>query len=161
MRSLLKGNDLMTWDTPASQPSWDSQPSYQPPALRLASSQHRIGSWALDTVLISLTFGIGWLIWSLFTWKTGQSPAKKILKIRVFHVETSQPVTWGHMAIYEFLCNLTLNLAAALIYTMTFGLLGPLPFLALWLIDFCWYWKDGKRRTIRDNVAKVVVVNIA
>ena len=151
----------MSWDTPASQPSWDSPQSYQTPALRLASSQHRIASLLLETVLFSLTLGIGWLIWSLFTWKTGQSPAKKILKIRVFHVETNQPVTWGHMAIYEFLCNLSLNLVAALIYMMTFGLLGPLPFLVLWLIDFCWYWKDGKKRTLRDNFVKVVVVNIA
>lgn len=150
----------MSWDTPATQPNWDSQPSYQQ-TLRLASSQHRIASLLLETVLFSLTLGIGWLIWSLFTWKTGQSPAKKILKIRVFHVKTNQPVTWGHMAIYEFLCNLSLNLVAALIYMMTFGLLGPLPFLALWLIDFCWYWKDGKKRTLRDNFVKVVVVNIA
>jgi hypothetical protein len=65
------------------------------------------------------------------------------------------------MAIYEFLCNLAFNLVGALIYFVTFGLLGALPFVALWLIDFCWYWKDGKKRTLRDNLVKVVVVNIA
>ena len=151
----------MSWDTPASQPSWDSQPSYQPPALRLASSQHRIASMALDSVLFFLTFGIGWFIWSLFTWKSGQSPAKKILKIRVFDVKTNQPVTWGHMAIYEFLFGVAVSIASTIINVITFGLLGFWPFFIFWVVDFCWYWKDGKKRTIRDNVVKVVVVNIA
>jgi hypothetical protein len=44
---------------------------------------------------------------------------------------------------------------------MTFGILTLLPFFVFWVTDFCWYWKDGKKRTIRDNVVKVVVVNIA
>ena len=151
----------MSWDTPATQPNWDSQPSYQPPALRLTTPQHRIASWALDTVLVSLTFVIGWLIWSLFSWKNGQSPAQRILKIRVFSFGSNQPVTWGHMAIYEFLFGFAVILACALVNLMTFGLLTLLPFFVFWVTDFCWYWKDGKKRTIRDNVVKVVVVNIA
>lgn len=151
----------MSWDSPGLQPTWDSQPIVPSPSMRLTTPQHRLAAWALDTVLISLTFVIGWLIWSLFTWKTGQSPAKRILKIQVFNVETNQPVSWGHMAIYEFLCNLAFNMVAALIYMLTFGVFGVLPFVALWLIDFCWYWKDGKKRTIRDNFVKVIVVNIA
>ena len=150
----------MSWDTPATQPNWDSQPSYQP-ALRLASSQHRIASLLLETVLFSLTVGIGWLIWSLFTWKTGQSPAKKILKIRVFHVETNQPVTWGHMAIYELFFGVVVATICSIVNFLTFGLLGFVTYFIFWLTDFCWYWKDGKKRTLRDNFVKVVVVNIA
>jgi uncharacterized RDD family membrane protein YckC len=115
----------------------------------------------LEPVLIFLTAGIGWLIWSLFSWKNGQSPAQRILKIRVFSFGSNQPVTWGHMAIYEFLFGFAVILACALVNLMTFGLLTLLPFFVFWVTDFCWYWKDGKKRTIRDNVVKVVVVNIA
>lgn len=151
----------MSWDTPTSQPNWDSQPSYQAPALRLASSQHRMAAMVLDFVLFILTAGIGWFIWSLVTWKNGQTPAKKILKIRVFNFGSNQPVAWGHMAIYEFLFGMAVALAFLLVNLMTFGLLGLLPYFVFWVTDFCWYWKDGKKRTIRDNVVKVVVVNIA
>jgi uncharacterized RDD family membrane protein YckC len=151
----------MSWDTPASQPSWDSQPSFQLPALRLASSQHRIAAMVLDAVLFILTFGIGWFIWSLFTWKHGQTPAKKILKIRVFHAETNKPVTWGHAAVYELLFGIAVAMVCSFVNFLTFGLLGSLTYFVFWVTDFCWYWKDGKKRTIRDNVVKVVVVNIA
>jgi hypothetical protein len=151
----------MSWDTPASQPSWDSQPSYQQPALRLASSQHRIAAMLLDSVLFFLTVGIGWFIWSLFTWKNGQTPAKKILKIRVFSVKSNLPVTWGHAAIYELLFGIAVAIVCSFVNFLTFGLLGSLTYFVFWVTDFCWYWKDGKKRTIRDNVVKVVVVNIA
>jgi hypothetical protein len=151
----------MSWDTPASQPSWDLPQSYQAPALRLASSQHRIAAMFLEPVLFVLTGGIGWIIWSLLSWKNGQSPAQRILKIRVFSFGSNQPVTWGHMAIYEFLFGFAVILACVLVNLMTFGILTLLPFFVFWVTDFCWYWKDGKKRTIRDNVVKVVVINIA
>ena len=151
----------MSWDTPGSQPSWDSQPIVPSPSMRMASSQHRIASLVLDTGLIFLTLGIGWLIWSLFTWKEGQSPAKKILKIRVFDAQSQQPVTWGHMAIYELLFGMAVAMVCSIINFLTFGLLGSFAYFVMWVTDFCWYWKDGKKRTIRDNIVKVIVVNIA
>ena len=151
----------MSWDTPGSQPTWDSQPIVPSPSMRMASSQHRIASLVLDTVLIFLTLGIGWLIWSMFTWKEGQSPAKKILKIRVFDAQSHQPVTWGHMAIYELLFGMAVAMVCSFINFLTFGLLGSFTYFVMWVTDFCWYWKDGKKRTIRDNIVKVIVVNIA
>lgn len=151
----------MSWDTPASQPSWDSQPNFHAPSLRLASSQHRIASMLLDSVLIFVTFGIGWLIWSLFTWKDAQSPAKKILKIRVFRDDSRTQVSWGHMAIYELFFGVVVASICSIVNLLTFGLLGSVTYFIFWLIDFCWYWKDGKKRTLRDNFVKVVVVNIA
>jgi hypothetical protein len=65
------------------------------------------------------------------------------------------------MAIYEFLFGFAVLLACAFITFVTFGLLTMLPFVVFWVTDFCWYWKDGKKRTLRDNLVKVVVVNIA
>jgi uncharacterized RDD family membrane protein YckC len=115
----------------------------------------------LDAVLLFVTLGIGWVIWSLFTWKNGQSPAKKILKIRVFSAVSHQPISWSHMAIYELLFGLAVAMICSFINFLTFGLLGSLSYFVFWVTDFCWYWKDGKKRTIRDNVVKVLVVNIA
>ena len=151
----------MSWENWDSNSTWDSQPIVPTHSLRLASSQHRIASMILDLVLIFLTLGIGWIIWSLFTWKDGQSPAKKILKIRVFAFESSQPVSWGHMAIYEFLFGMAVAMVGSVMNFLTFGLLGSFAYFVMWVTDFCWYWKDGKKRTIRDNIVKVIVVNIA
>lgn len=151
----------MSWDNSGSQQTWDSQPTIATRSMRMASSQHRIASLALDTVLIFLTLGIGWLIWSLFTWKDGQSPAKKILKIQVFDAQSHQPVTWGHMAIYELLFGMAVAMVCSFINFLTFGLFGSFAYFVIWVTDFCWYWKDGKKRTIRDNIVKVIVVNVA
>ena len=74
---------------------------------RYASFQHRLGAYALDAVLAFFTLGIGWLIWSLIVWGEGQTPAKKILKIRVRNAETGAVATWGHMAVREFLVPVT------------------------------------------------------
>jgi uncharacterized RDD family membrane protein YckC len=100
-------------------------------------------------------------MWSLFTWKDGQSPAKKILKIRVFRDDSRTQVSWGHMAVYELFFGVVVASICSIVNLLTFGLLGSVTYFIFWLTDFCWYWKDGKKRTIRDNVVKVVVVNIA
>ena len=60
--------------------------------LRLASFQHRLGAYALDCALAFVTLGIGWFIWSLVVWGQGQTPAKKILKIRVYAADTQRPI---------------------------------------------------------------------
>ena len=38
---------------------------------RLASIQARFGSALLDALLLIVTLFVGWVIWNLFTWKTG------------------------------------------------------------------------------------------
>jgi uncharacterized RDD family membrane protein YckC len=157
----MKGSNSMTWDTPASLPNWDPTPGIQMPGLRMASSQHRIASLLLDSALIFVTFGIGWFIWSLFTWKDGQSPAKKILKIKVVRDDSRGQVSWGHMALYELFFGVVVASLCSIVNLLTFGLLGSVTYFIFWVTDFCWYWKDGKKRTIRDNVVKVFVVNIA
>ena len=151
----------MSWESSASIPEWDAQPISISRSMRLASSRHRIASMLLDSLLIFVTFGIGWLIWSLFTWKDAQSPAKKILKIKVFRDDSRGQVSWGHMAIYELGFGLAVAAICSVINLITFGLLGSLAYFIFWVTDFCWYWKDGKQRTIRDIVVKVIVVNIA
>lgn len=119
---------------------------------RFASFQHRLGAYALDAVLAVLTLGIGWLIWSLVIWGEGQTPAKKILKIRVRHFETGSVVTWGHMAVREFLVPVTVSIAT----NLTFGI----AFLAWIIIEIVFYFTKNNR-TLRDHWVKTVVINEA
>ena len=121
-------------------------------SFRYASFQHRLGAYALDSVLSSLTFGIGWLIWSMIVWGEGQTPAKKILKIRVRHHETGAVATWGHMAVREFLVPLTVIVAIVL----TSGLA-----LIAWIIIEIVFYFTKNNRTLRDLWVKTAVINEA
>ena len=124
----------------------DAQP------MRYASFQHRLGAYALDAVLAVLTLGIGWLIWSLIVWGEGQTPAKKILRIRVRHFETGSVATWGHMAVREFLVPLTVVIAA----NLTIGIVA----LAWIIIEIVFYFTKNSR-TLRDLWVKTAVINEA
>jgi uncharacterized RDD family membrane protein YckC len=119
---------------------------------KYASFQHRLGAYALDAVLAVLTLGIGWLIWSLIVWGEGQTPAKKILKIRVRNYEAGGVATWGHMAVREFLVPLTVSIAASL----TSGIAA----IAWIVIEIVFYFTKNSR-TLRDLWVKTAVINEA
>ena len=126
--------------------------SAQPSEYRFASFQHRLGAYALDAGLALLTLGIGWLIWSFIVWPEGQTPAKKILKLRTINAVTKMPATWGHMSIRELLAPLTVAIAS--------GATGGLAWAAWITIEICFYFLKGKR-TLRDYWVKTVIVNEA
>jgi uncharacterized RDD family membrane protein YckC len=126
--------------------------------LNLASFQHRLGALFLDAALALVTFGIGWIIWSLIVWGEGQTPAKKILRIRVYAAETQRQATWGHMAIREVLVYLSLFIAAGILDLITFGVLGTLGMIAWYVMEIVFYFTKGKR-TLRDLFVKTLVVN--
>ena len=121
-------------------------------SFRYASFQHRLGSYALDATLAVLTLGIGWLIWSMIVWGEGQTPAKKILKIRVRHFETGAVATWGHMAVRELLIPLTVGIAS----NLTAGIAA-----VVWkVIEIVFYFTKNSR-TLRDLWVKTAVINEA
>jgi len=129
-------------------------------SLKLASFQHRLGSLFLDAALALVTLGIGWIIWSLVVWGEGQTPAKKILKLRVYAAETRQRATWGHMAIREFLVYLTIGITSTVLDLATFGVLGTLFLVAWYVTEIVFYFTKGQR-TLRDILVKTLVVNEA
>lgn len=122
------------------------------PALRYASFQHRLGAYALDMTLAFLTLGIGWLIWSMIVWGEGQTPAKKILKLRTMNAVTGRPASWGHMGLREFLVPTTVGIASLL----TSGL----AWIAWVVLEIVMYFNKGSR-TLRDLWVKTAVVNEA
>ncbi len=117
-----------------------------------ASFQHRLGAYALDCVLAALTLGIGWIIWSFIVWGEGQTPAKKILKIRVRNFQTGSVATWGHMAIRELLVPVTVLVAA--------NLTGGIAAVAWIVIEIVFYFTKNSR-TLRDLWVKTAVINEA
>ena len=120
--------------------------------MRYASFQHRLGALALDFALCIVTFNIGWIIWSLIVWGDGQTPAKKILKIRVRNSETGAVASWGHMAIREFLIIFTVVIAI--------GLTSGLALIAWVVLEIVFYFTKNSR-TLRDLWAKTAVINEA
>jgi hypothetical protein len=140
-----------------------------------ASAQHRLGGWALDYALYSVTFGIGWMIWSLVTWGDGQTPAKKILKMRVYNKATSTPAKWGQMAIRQFLMPLSVFFSFILLtpirlafnsvpgnFSVIAGFLVSLIALAvpvLFITDAFWILRKGELNRLVDKVVKTDVLN--
>ena len=53
---------------------------------RYAPFQRRLGAIALDSLIYFFTLGIGWTIWAFIVRGKGQTPGKKILKLRVLPV---------------------------------------------------------------------------
>lgn len=99
-------------------PQQQYQPQYQQPVYGqppLASAGKRIGAAALDGVLYFATCGIGWLVWLLIVMAEGQTPAKQILKMRVYGTVLNRPATWGHMAVRQFLIPWTYSISAGLL----------------------------------------------
>ena len=74
----------------------DSEPQ------QLASVQARLGSFLLDLGLMIVTLFVGWVIWNLYTWKTGQTPAKRLLNQVVVDANTGEVFSWSRMALREF-----------------------------------------------------------
>lgn len=145
-----------------------------------ASIKHRLGGYLLDLGLALITLGIGWVIWSLFAWRNGQTPAKQILKMRVVAEENRTSATWGHMAIRQFLIPVTFAIPGWLlmqigdnspVVTGEFssdplggrGLsdLGDLVSLLITLVDSFWIFRNGERKRVTDIWAKTIVVNEA
>ena len=122
------------------------------PTYRYASFQHRLGAIVLDAVLMVVTFGIGWLIWSLIVWSEGQTPAKKILKLRTINFTNGHHATWGHMGIREGLIPISVSIASSLT--------GGLAYIPWVIIEIVFYFTKGQR-TLRDYWVKTVIVNEA
>ena len=135
-----------------------------------ATTQHRLGGWAVDLALNFVTFGIGWFIWSLVVWVQGQTPGKQLLKMRVYDKTTGKPVKWGHMAIRQFLLPISLSFVGLPI-ALVIGLIqipiiqfGAIAILYLGifagaLIDAFWIFRGSKINRLVDVFAKTDVLN--
>ncbi len=113
----------------------------------LCSVGKRFGAWALELVLLIVTLGIGWLIWTLIILGRGQTPAKQILNMRVVKVDTGQSPGWGLMFVREFLLK---GILMSIVVSVTFG---------LGLILYFWLTWDDKNQELWDKMLNTVVID--
>ena len=107
----------------------------------LASKGKRLGAWLLDILLLIVTLIIGWVIWWIILWKQGQSPAKSILKMRVYKIDAGRAANTGEMAVRELVGK---------------WLLGFIPF---WLIiNGIVIIVDEKSQGLWDKIGNTVVI---
>lgn len=130
---------------PAAAPvAQSSTTSLQLPAgVQCASPWLRLGSYLLEGVLYVVTLGIGWLIWAAMIAGTGQTPAKRLLGIRVIGADTLTPVGIGKMF---WVRGLVAGMVAWFAITFT---LGVLLFMPLW---------DKRNQNLWDKVSNTYVV---
>ena len=114
----------------------------------LASVQARLGSFLLDIGLAIVTLFVGWVIWNLFTWKTGQTPAKRILKQVVVDAKTGEVFSWSRMALREFAVKGAAgNIASGATSGVTF------------VIDSLFVFRND-RRTVHDLIVGSKVIQL-
>ena len=144
---------------------------------RIASPQHRLAGRAVDVGLYVITFGIGWIIWSLILWQQGQTPGKQILKLRTYNQENLLPAKWGHMAIREFLLPQAVSIVLTVpililaspvgptLFTSLFSYIGiallTITYLTVCLVDVLWIFRQEKYHRLVDVIAKTDVLNEA
>lgn len=133
---------------------YDSTMTYETPEIidaepqQLASVQARLGSFLLDLGLLVVTLFVGWVIWNLYTWKTGQTPAKRILKQVVVDAKTGEVFTWSRMALREFAVKGAAgNIASGATSGVTF------------VIDSLFVFRED-RRTVHDLIVGSKVIQL-
>ena len=114
-----------------------------PGGVTIPSPWVRLGSCLLEALLILVTLGIGWLIWAAMSAGTGQTPAKRLLNLRVVRADAPQPVGFGRMF---WMRGLVAGLVAVLAVPLTLGIVLFMPF-----------W-NGRGQNLWDRVSSTCVV---
>ena len=127
---------------------WCEQLLVGPSGVRAAGIGQRLAAYLLDIVLFFVTLIIGYIIWSLFTFKRGQTPGKRLIGIRVIRTDGT-PSLFGWTFVREFLVKSLLFEVAA--DAVTAGIAS--------LIDLLWAFWDKDRQTLHDKIVKTVVVD--
>ena len=107
-----------------------------------SSVGRRLGAHLLDGLIAIVTCGIGWLIWAFIIYGDGQTPAKRLLGMRVVNITTGVRAGWGRMFVREHVCKLLIGF-----------LLGWLIFPYFWLV-----W-DRNRQELWDKMVDTAVVD--
>lgn len=113
---------------------------------RLASPAVRLGSYILELLLVVVTLGIGWIIWSLIVWGKGTTPGHQVLKLYVVDAKSGQTATWGHVALREFVIK---GLVGSIATFVTFGI--------YFIIDSLFVIRED-RKTLHDLMSSTSVV---
>ena len=110
--------------------------------IQKAELSQRTIAFLLDIVLIFVTLGIGWIVWSVFAWRRGQTPGKQFMNIRSVSIKGTE-LTWEQTFVREFLVK-----------GLLFSLLGYFS----QAVNLLWAVWDRNKQALHDKVVKTVVV---
>jgi|688.fasta_scaffold43420_2 uncharacterized RDD family membrane protein YckC len=121
-----------------------------------ASRGYRFLGLLLDSVLITVTFGIGWLVWFFVIAGRGQTPAKQIMKMQVTVRTTGQPsfaATFWRYFVPNILSWFSLPFTVLGLFSLPFALawlLGLVQFIGivLPLVDALMIFGKSQRRLV-------------
>ena len=101
------------------------------------SARKRLAGFVLDLVLAVATLGIGYLVWTLIVYRSGRSPAKQLLGMRVIKLKDDRPSGWWRMVAREFFKGLLLTV----------------------LLSAFWILWDYDNQELWDKMAETLVVD--
>ena len=115
---------------------------------RLASPQARLGAYLVDIGLAIVTLFIGWFIWSMFTWQTGQTPAKRLMKQVVVDGRTGETFTWVKMLLRE-----------AVVKWVAGGIASAASNGIAFVVDSLFIFRED-RKTVHDMIVQSKVIQL-
>ena len=126
--------------------------------VELASQGRRLAGFVLDLFLIVITLVIGWVIWYLFVAGDGQSPAKRLLGIRVIH-DDGTTAGLGWMVIRDWAVRLIAFGAVEWVLLAVLGEeVGGSIFALAWVVAALWCVWDADRQCVWDKIMRTRVV---
>jgi uncharacterized RDD family membrane protein YckC len=114
-----------------------------PDGVELASPWRRLAAWALEFVLFVVTLGVGWCIWAFTLGDSGQTPAKKLLGLRVLLDDQAHSAGLSRMFLMRWFVG---ALVVPIVALLTLGIILLMPF-----------WSD-RNRNLWDKISTCVVV---
>jgi hypothetical protein len=69
-----------------------------------ASLGRRMEALVLTPLLLIVTVGIGWLLWSIIEWRSGRTPSYRLLGLRVVRRSDEEPIGLGRSLARSGLC---------------------------------------------------------
>ena len=126
--------------------------------VELASQGRRLAGFVLDLFLIVITLVIGWVIWYLFVAGGGQSPAKRLLGIRVIH-DDGTTAGLGWMVIRDWAVRIIAFGAVEWVLLAVLGEeVGGSIFALAWVVAALWCVWDADRQCVWDKIMRTRVV---
>jgi uncharacterized RDD family membrane protein YckC len=111
-----------------------------PPGVVVSSRGRRLGAALLECVLAIVTLGIGYVIWSFYTYGNGQTPGKKLMGMRVVTIHDGRSLSFGMTLLREWIVK-------GIIGSVTFG------------IAYLWILFDANNQSLYDKIMNTVVVD--
>ena len=137
-----------------SQPRRFIESCYQPDQLQTATQGRRLSGYVVDSIIVVLTFGVGWLIWLLLVAPRGQSPGKQLLGMYIVRADGTRAggaYTWVRELIIK-----------VLLFGGVFAVLGAFTDglgQVLWVIPALWCVWDAERQCLWDKVGSTYIAH--